>query len=367
MTTPLNDILVGYIGRNGPMSFYQFMSFALTHPEHGYYKTRNAVGSQGDFITAPEISQIFGELCGVWGLDQITNQNITNDAGWAELGPGRGTLMSDIIRVCSSALPEKPSKWPIHLLDINDALIKEQKAKLSKFADLQHHVDISSFPKIPLLLVANEFFDALPIRQWTAFEGHWFERQVHLENGALALTTSNLPEIELDLPAPMMNEQVAEYAPELPAIVNFITNHINVYGGAALIIDYGKDNALGDSVQAVKGHKPVDVLESPGLCDLSAWVDFNAIKTAASEVGAKVFGPQNQGEFLKQLGLYQRAEQLALGASPEERRKIVAAVDRLSSPAQMGSVFKVMAILPSSYPKGQANDIAGFASPSEII
>lgn len=366
MPTPLDDILIEQISKNGPISFHRFMDLALTHPDHGYYKTRNAIGAEGDFITAPEISQMFGELCGLWGLNQLITQNITATAGWAELGAGRGTLMADIIRTCSSALPEKTDKWPVHLLDVNEALIAEQKTKLSDSSDLHHHTTLTTLPAIPLLFIANEFFDALPIRQFVASKGRWFERHVDLEKGKLALKISDTPESDIDLPPPPSDGQVAEYAPELPAIVKILAEHINQHGGGGLIIDYGKDNATGDTVQAVMEHKPVDILESPGLCDISAWVDFSAIRKAATATGAKSFGPHPQGAFLKQLGLYQRAEQLAVGEEAEGRRKIVAAVDRLSSPAQMGNLFKVMAILPSNHPIKDCADLPGFAPASKF-
>ena len=156
-----------------------------------------------------------------------------------------------------------------------------------------------------------------------------------------------------------------EYSPRLSYFINKISEHINAFGGAALIIDYGKDNAIGDTLQAVKNHKPVDILENPGECDLSAWVDFSAIKQTANAAGTTIFGSKPQGEFLKQLGLFQRAEQLGTGATAEERRKIVAAVDRLTSPAQMGNVFKVMAILPRSFSEISPQDIPGFANNDE--
>ena len=361
MTTALGQIITDSITTNGAMTVHDFMQWALIHPEHGYYTTQKAIGAEGDFITAPEISQMFGELCGLWCLDQLITQNIMDNAGWAELGPGRGTFMADIIRTSIAALQDTSRKWPVHLVDVNEGLIKEQKKKLVNITDLHHHESLNTLPDIPLAFLANEFFDALPVRQFEAWEGQWFEKTVMLENGSLCLAKHDEPETKLELPSPDENNQIAEYAPQLPIYVNSIANHINTYGGAALIIDYGKENALGNSLQAVHDHKPVDILENPGLCDISAWVDFNVIKASALRAGAKVFGAQSQGEFLKQLGLYQRAEQLAVGASPEERRDIAAAVDRLSSPAQMGKVFNVMAILPASHPAQSLDDLPGFA------
>ena len=363
MTSPLYEIIESEITTHGPISMCRYMELALTHPEHGYYQSQDAIGASGDFITAPEISQMFGELCGLWGLDQMISQNIDDIAGWMELGPGRGVLMADIIRVCQNALPQRSKDWPVHLIDINKTLITQQQDRLGHITDLHHHADLKSLPEIPLVIMANEFFDALPIRQYITHGGVWFERQVTVGKTGLELTISDQPaDKDVKLPIPTENGQVAEVCENLPTYVQAIASHINTYGGAALIIDYGKDNAIGDSIQAVMAHQPVDIFDQPGRCDLSAWVDFSAIRTAAIAAGAKVIGPQSQGEFLKQLGLYKRAEQLAIGSDSEERRKIAAAVDRLSSPAQMGGVFNVMAILPADHPANQKNDLAGFAT-----
>ena len=364
MTTQLQKLIIAKIQNDGPLRLDEFMSIALTHPEYGYYKTQTAIGQEGDFITAPEISQMFGELCGLWGIDQMISQDIINNAAWAELGPGRGTLMKDIIRVSATALPNKKGKWSVHLVEINETLKTIQHSNLSNISNLHHYNDLNELPKIPLIFMANEFFDALPIRQFISKNGEWFERLVTFENGELTLSINSSSEKTLPMKEPHADDLIFEYAPDLPYVVSAICEHINVHGGAALIIDYGKDNAIGDSLQAVQQHQPVDILHDLGKSDLSAWVDFNAIKNIAITKGAKVVGPQHQGDFLKQLGLYQRAEQLALGANAEERRKIVAAVDRLSSPAQMGSVFKVMAILPKSHKANTGEEVAGFYPPN---
>ncbi len=366
MITELHHILVKSIQDNGPLSVDQFMKEALAHPEFGYYKTSTAIGRDGDFITAPEISQIFGELCGLWGLDQMFSQEISQHAGWAELGPGRGTLMADIIRVIKAATPNDERTWPVHLVDIHKGLKQQQREKLSTHTDLKHHDNLLNLPPIPMIFIANEFFDALPIRQFISQASAWYERKICVDNNRLKLFTTTKMETSLNLPHPAQDGLIAEYAPDLPNIICTISNHINTFGGGALIIDYGKDNAIGDSLQAVNSHKPVDIFHDPGQTDLSAWVDFSAIQAAAASCGAKTFGPQHQGDFLKQLGLYQRAEQLAVTANSEERRKIVAAVDRLSSPAQMGSVFKVMALLPSTHAAASPNELAGFASSKEM-
>lgn len=362
MTTPLFDVIAAEIADNGPMPIDRFMAMALTHPDHGYYIKQMPFGAQGDFITAPEISQMFGELIGIWAFDQISQQGCLDEAGLVELGPGRGTLMADILRTIAPIAPEKA--WPITLMEISPYLRDIQQKSLSG-QNITHCDDLTSLPKRPMIFIANEFFDALPIRQFSRNKGAWHERHIDHKNGELILskyadqTTVALPDAE--------DGTTAEVSPALPGIVAQIAHHISKYGGAALIIDYGKDNPIGDSLQAVRDHKPVDVLDNPGEADLSAWVDFSAISAAATSAGAAVLGPVPQGEFLKALGLYQRAEQLSLTANPQQKRKLAAAVDRLSSPAQMGHVFKVMAILP--HKNNQAMDGAaeisapGFAFP----
>ena len=343
---------------NGAMTMDRFMAFALCHPEHGYYMSGESFGVKGDFITAPEISQIFGELIGLWAFDQMQQQNILDQAGLFELGPGRGTLMADAIR---AILPfsDKPS-LPVHMLEISPALKLQQSKALSQ-NQVSHHDDLENLPPKPLIFIANEFFDALPIRQFIKQDDGWHERVVVTKGDELTLTsiettsieTSNSKMLASINSADVQSGQVVEIAPSLPDITRKICRHINQYGGAALFIDYGKSNAIGDSLQAVRDHRPVDILDTPGQADLSAWVDFSAITNTAIETdsNAVVLGPTHQGSFLKALGLYQRAEQLSAAAPPQKRRMIAAAVDRLSSPQQMGHLFQVMAILPPQSPR----------------
>lgn len=354
-TTPLHDVMLKAIKDNGPLRLDQFMAMALTDPDHGYYIKRKPFGQDGDFITAPEISQIFGELIGLWCLDQMAKQAITKDAEFVELGPGRGTLMADIMRAITPFV--ETHQFPIHLLEVSPDLQEIQRETLKDYT-LHHRSDLSELPQKPCLFLANEFFDALPIRQFIRQDNNWFERLIDQSADELSIITAATPS-DAPLP-PADNGTIAEIAPDLPQIATMIAEHITRYGGAALIIDYGKDNAIGDSIQAVREHRPVDILDSPGETDLSAWVDFSAIKTSAEAAGARTTALTGQGDFLKALGLYHRAEQLGQDANAEQRRALAAQVDRLSSPAQMGSVFKVMAILPQSAEQEPVQDIAGF-------
>jgi NADH dehydrogenase [ubiquinone] 1 alpha subcomplex assembly factor 7 len=341
MTTPLQVIIEDHIAAYGPMPISTFMAMALTHPDHGYYIKQTPFGGGGDFITAPEISQMFGELVGLWCFDQLMQQQRVDEAGLVELGPGRGTLMADILRSIIRFSEQK--RWPVHLIETSPTLIREQLENLAAH-DVTHAPDLSDLPPYPLAFIANEFFDALPIQQYERIQGQWRERCVIRAADRLVMTLADVSSDDTIPPAP--DGSIAEIAPDLALMIDRIARHIVVYGGAALIIDYGKDNALGDSLQAVKAHCPIDILAAPGEVDLSAWVDFGAIRKRANSAGARVLGPLKQGDFLKNLGLYQRADQLSQGADPETRRSLVAAVDRLSSPAQMGDVFKVIAILP---------------------
>jgi len=347
--SPLEAHICKIINQQGPIGIDRFMAMALGDAEHGYYRRRQPLGRKGDFITAPEISQMFGELIGLWLYQQASDQQILpgEDAagGWLmELGPGRGTLMADILR--SLAMVAGDVTWPVEMVEINPALRASQQEQLAAAENASPiwKEAIESMPPGPVLLVANEFFDALPIRQFVSRQDGWHERQVSCQNGQLALTEHISP-VALDL-SPQPPGTIAEICPDAVAITEMLAGHIRRHGGAALIIDYGRNSPFGDSLQAVRAHKPVDILSRPGQTDLSAWVDFAALYKSARSCGAEVLGPVDQGTFLKELGLFARAEQLGAGAAPEIRRKLAAAVDRLASPAQMGTLFKVMAILP---------------------
>ena len=353
MATPLFSIIAEEIAPKGYMRLDRYMALALGHPQQGYYMSGRSFGLEGDFITAPEISQMFGELIGLWSLDQLHRQNLMKEAGFFELGPGRGTLMADAIRAITPFIQSQDHSidMPIHLMEMSPAL-KQQQTKALYPNPVIHHDDLNNLPPIPLIFIANEFFDALPIRQFIKQDKGWNERVVTMADGKLTLTTITSDDAPPEDQSPIGS--VYEIAPQLPAIIAKISHHIRQYGGAGLIIDYGKSNPIGDSLQAVHNHKPVDILDSPGEADLSAWVDFSAIKTAAATM--RVLGTRDQGRFLKSLGLFERAEQLSASADPRTRRMIAAAVDRLSSPAQMGRVFQTMAILPPD----AESDVAGF-------
>ena len=357
--TPLEAYLHHLIEQEGPIRVDQFMALALSHPEYGYYRSGIPIGREGDFITAPEISQMFGELIGLWLYQVACEQHIQPDgenmgAMLMELGPGRGTLMADILR--SLAMVAGDLIWPLRMVEINPALRSAQQEKLRQATNASPvwMENSASLPARPLLLVANEFFDALPVRQFIRCESGWHERQIGSQNGELTLTQSETPAL-FDFPE-QPSGTMAEICPDAVEMTKALASHISRHKGAMLLIDYGKSSPIGDSLQAVRAHRPVDILKNPGETDLSAWVDFEAIRKAALDAGAYATETVDQGAFLKALGLFERAEQLGHGQDPATRRKIAAAVDRLASPAQMGRVFKVMAILPDEGSK----PVAGF-------
>lgn len=327
------------------------MSIALHDPMHGYYARRDPIGSSGDFTTAPEISQIFGELLGAWMLQVWREQDAPSPARLVELGPGHGTLMADVLRMAKLD-PEFLSSIQITLVETSPRLRKAQAEKLKDAPVTVYWAERfdDTLTDRPLFLLANEFFDALPIRQFVQTEYGWCERMVGLDrerNLAFALAPSSRA---LDIPAgcgkPRAGD-IYEASPISEAITGQIAAVIARHGGAALIVDYGygANSGFGETLQAVAGHKFASVLQNPGEADLSSHVDFAALARTAENAGAKTYGPVAQGALLGELGIDIRAERLA-SANPEQADNIAAAVKRLRSPEQMGTLFKALAILP---------------------
>lgn len=349
--TALAAIIRAEIDRHGAIGVDRYMELCLSHPEHGYYFRKDPLGRQGDFITAPEITQMFGELAGLWLINQYHQQGL-GEAMLAELGPGRGTLMADALRaIAATGTPA----LPVHLVEINPVLKARQHDRLADTAraGLNWHNTPDGLPAQPMLLVANEFFDALPCRRLSARDGRWHEIMIHHDGSAFIEQVANTP-ADIDLP-PAEDGTIAEISEATAVIAHHLGARIAQHGGAALIIDYGKDTPIGDTLQAVRDHGKAPVFDHPGEADLSAWVDFSAIRRAAENAGAAVLGPVEQGEFLRAIGLHARAEQLAQHATSDQRRQLLAAVERLTGSAHMGSAFKVMAIVPTA-----AIPVAGF-------
>ncbi|MGF1658530.1 MAG: class I SAM-dependent methyltransferase [Rubrimonas sp.] len=328
------------IAADGPMSVARFMALCLGHPAHGYYMRRDPFGASGDFVTAPEISQMFGELLGLWVAQVWRDMGAPRRAVLAELGPGRGTLAADALRAIRAAAPDCAAALELWLVETSPALRAAQSARLPQ---ARHAERLAEVPDAPLLLMANEFFDALPIRQFRRAGGAWRERMVAAQGDRLVWALG-APQAA-GLPAEAPEGAVLETRPAGAAVASEIGARLAERGGAALIVDYGAAAAPtggGDTLQAVARHRAVDPLASPGEADLTAHVDFGALAAALGAAGATVRGLISQGAFLEALGIGARAQALAR-ARPDRAGDVAQARRRLTDPAQMGTLFKVLA------------------------
>jgi SAM-dependent MidA family methyltransferase len=358
----LKNRIAALIEAQGPISVAQFMTVALLDPKEGYYATRDPFGAGGDFTTAPEISQMFGEMVGLWLVQAWADQGCPKNPRLVELGPGRGTLMADILRTARVA-PEFLADLEVVLIEASPVLQEMQGDKLRGLgADLSWQAQFDdSLTDRPLFLVANEFFDALPVRQYVKTERGWCERMITAEGGELAFALAPVALPPAALPPGLEHAPdgaVYETSPAATALTEDIARTVTARGGAGLIIDYGYGMRTGfaETLQAVGGHRFADVLAEPGEDDLSAHVDFAALAAAGKRGGASVLGPVTQGLFLANLGVTERAEQL-MKANPEQASDLLAAVERLIGNDKMGQLFKVLALIPPAI----AN-VAGFPS-----
>ena len=348
--TPLAEILIRRIRTTGPISLADYMAECLLHPVHGYYATRDPLGRDGDFITAPEISQMFGEMIGLAMVQSWMDQGSPPAFALVELGPGRGTLMADLLRA-ASVVPAFRAAADLHLVEASPVLRAAQARALPGWAPVWHD-RLDDLPEMPLFLVANEFFDALPIRQFLRVEGGWRERQVIVDDdGRLAFALSAPARYEAlarrhDETVPGM---VVETCAPGQAIAAEVAARIAAFGGAALFIDYGNWRSRGDTFQAMRHHGFADPLAEPGLADLTAHVDFEALRLAMETVpGVAVWGPVSQGVFLERLGITQRAATLARNLGGAELDLHVAAHRRLTHPDEMGSLFQCLSATPAA-------------------
>jgi NADH dehydrogenase [ubiquinone] 1 alpha subcomplex assembly factor 7 len=352
MTEPLTALeaeIRARIARAGPIPVAEFMATCLYDPQHGYYNRCSPFGAAGDFITAPEISQMFGELIGLWAADVWQSMGKPDPVALIEFGPGRATLMGDALRAARAA-PEFRRAVRVHLIETSPDLQSRQRQTLSGVDDvaLHWHVTIDKVPAAPSIMVANEFFDALPIRQAERRPTGWHERTVAVDaSGALTLTVARDPLSDLGptLPPAVAHARIGEIFEWRPQKFAIEVARRAAAGGAALIIDYGHvKSATGDTFQAVRSHRYASPLASPGLTDLTAHVDFEALGRAAQEAGARVHGPIEQGTWLKRLGIEARAAVLQANVAEPERPDIAGALQRLTGtgPDQMGSLFKVI-------------------------
>lgn len=342
----LKDILVSRIAATGPISVAEYMAECLLNPRFGYYATRDPFGAEGDFITAPEISQMFGELIGLCLAQTWMDQGAPACFTLAELGPGRGTLMDDIWRG-TRGVPGFHKAARVTLLEASPLLQQKQADRLPMAPDWIESVE--DLPDAPLFCVANEFFDAMPIRQFMRSGQHWRERHVGLDGEQLAYGLGPaLPQPALDHRlADTRDGDLVEDCAAAGPIISTLGARIQTHGGAALIIDYGDWRSLGDTLQALHAHESADALAHPGAADLTAHVDFEALALAAPCAHTRL---TPQGVFLERLGITQRAQALATRLSGKALENHIAAHRRLTHPDEMGTLFKVLGLHPRSAP-----------------
>lgn len=370
----LLDRLRAQIAQDGPISVAEYFTRCLHDPRDGYYAIRPALGEGGDFLTAPGVSQMFGELIGLWILETWTLMGRPAPVRLVEIGPGDGTLISDILRA-ARLLPEFLAAADLWLVEVSPPLREAQAAKLTNAPVTPRWADsLEAVPAgAPLILVANEVLDCLPARQFVRTEDGWAERMVGLdEAGNLAfglrapapppvgeaarragggnlLSQHTPPSVDLRSTPPPQGEDlepgaVVESSPAQAALGSEIGHRVARDGGAALLIDYGRDVAgPGDTLQALKAHTKVSPLAEPGQADLTVWADFPAVLAAAAEAGAATGPILSQGAFLQGLGIEQRANVLA-SAQPDQADKLARQLDRLTGAAQMGQLFKVVCL-----------------------
>jgi SAM-dependent MidA family methyltransferase len=342
----LKDEIIEMIRLEGPITVERYMDLCLGHPALGYYIMRDPFGKDGDFITAPEISQMFGELIGIWVAQAWRDMGSPAPVRLIELGPGRGTLMADVMRAIRASAPDMKAALEVHLVETSPVLRARQQQTLGDAGiEVIWHDEITAPLKGPVIILANEFMDALPVQQFLAMPAGWHERLVGLDDdGALTFGLATEP----------THDDIGEAEPgdviEIPRVaqrlVRYLAEHIVAHGGAALLIDYGAfAEGRTDTLQAVKQHRFVDPLANPGEADLTTQVNFERLAMIAALANASVHGPSAQGAFLQSLGLDYRAEALKSHATPAQRREIDAAVTRLTAMTErgMGELFKVMA------------------------
>jgi NADH dehydrogenase [ubiquinone] 1 alpha subcomplex assembly factor 7 len=335
----------------GPIPVAEYMTLCLTHPQYGYYMTRDPFGAGGDFVTAPEISQMFGELLGLWTAGVWQIMGAPENVRLVELGPGRATMMRDALRA-AMVLPGLCDALVVHFVEVSPALEQRQRSVLEGIdIPMQWHKSLADVPDGPMIILANEFFDALPVHQAVKQADGWYERAIGVDavgNFAFVLGREPIPHFEKSLPHSIRQVeigQIFEWRPDRDALE--LGRRVLHGHGAALVIDYGHvESATGDTLQAVGRHSYVNPLAAPGLVDLTAHVDFQALAQASESMGARALGPIDQGEFLRRLGIEQRAMALRAHAKHDQVPRIEQALRRLTmtGPTGMGGLFKVLAL-----------------------
>jgi NADH dehydrogenase [ubiquinone] 1 alpha subcomplex assembly factor 7 len=349
-SSPLQSEIQRLIKSSGPMPVWRYMELCLMHPKYGYYVSRDPLGREGDFVTAPEVSQMFGELLGLWTASVWKAIGSPPLLRLIELGPGHGTMMADALRALR-VLPPLYQAISIHLVEVNPVLREKQKTMLLGSREISWHDTFDDVPEGPAVIFANEYFDVLPIHQAVRRDTGWHERTVELDSQGKLIFGAALepiPRFDVLLP-PLVRAApvgaVFEWRPDFEIMK--IASRVRDQDGAALIVDYGHVRSdAGDTFQAIARHTYTDALKNPGQADLTAHVDFHALARAAEDLGAHVHGPVTQGEFLRRLGIETRARTLMAKTTPEVSEDIAVALERLvgGGRAGMGQMFKVLAV-----------------------
>jgi SAM-dependent MidA family methyltransferase len=354
--SPLHHEIARLIATAGPMPVWRYMQLCLTHPRYGYYIAHDPLGREGDFITAPEVSQMFGELIGLWAASVWREMGSPATLHLIELGPGRGTMMADALRALR-VLPPLHDALSVHMVEINPVLRDQQRATLAGVRNAHWHNSLDDVPRGPSIILANEYIDALPIHQMVKRDDGWHERTVELDaagNLIFGVAQDAMPRFEVLLPPLVRAAPVGaifEWRPDSEIMA--LATRLRETGGAALIVDYGHVRSdAGDTLQAIARHSFADPLKNAGEADVTAHVDFQALARAAEDVGACVHGPVTQGEFLQRLGIEARANSLRANADEGVAEGIETAKARLIGGGRggMGAMFKVLAISDPSLP-----------------
>lgn len=344
--TPLEQKIRRQIAISGPISVAAFWAQALFDPQFGYYTTKEPFGSDGDFITAPEVSQMFGEMLASWWVATVQTNGLSNIA-LVEIGPGRGTLMADMLRTISQIDPKMRKSLTVHMVEASPRLTKfQQQALANSGFKIEWHETPDTLPEQPLGIIANELFDAIAIRQFEKTQSDWLERCIAIDDQnelCFTLGTARLDETMVpDQAAPLGS--IFEYSPAREAFMQTLAQRIALDGGFGLFIDYGHTKSgFGDTLQALKSHEFANVLAAIGATDITSHVDFEALSLSTKFAGAKANPVLEQGDFLSRIGIKERAERLIKGA-PEQSQNISISLKRLIDTGQMGRLFKVLGI-----------------------
>lgn len=352
MTTPLAEKIRNIVRLNGPISVTDYFALCLADPEYGYYKTRDPFGRAGDFVTAPEVSQLFGEMLGIFLVHAWQRHGSPEQTRLVEIGPGRGTMMADMLRVVARLAPELYTGMSVHLVETSERLRGLQRETLQAHEGrVSWHESFDEVPEGFTLIAANELFDAIPIRQFVKTATGFRERLVGLDaDDRLAFVAGPAgidPDLLPETASPPPDGTIFEVAPARAAVMQAISERLRTFGGTALVIDYGHTvTGYGDTLQAVLKHEYDPPLAHPGEADLTSHVDFESLAAVAAASGLHINGCVPQGDFLLGLGILERAGALGRGKDLIAQEEITAAVERLagSGEGRMGELFKVLVV-----------------------